>query len=73
MTVGYIASTIPAQIERVSQTTLFRVAAMQTGDALNWVSIALFNNLYDPWIDAQQDLLIPPTWPSGPLTGILGQ
>jgi hypothetical protein len=73
MTIGYIASTIPAQIVHVSGTTLFHVAAKQIGDALQWVSVAEFNNLLDPWIDAQVDLLIPPTWPSGKQTGILGQ
>jgi hypothetical protein len=73
MTVGYIAATIPAKIVRVSGTTLFHVAAAQTGDALQWVRIALFNNMLDPWTDGQQDLYIPPTWPSGQQTGILGE
>jgi len=71
-TVGYIASTIPAQIIRVSGTTLFQVAMMQTGDPLQWVSIAELNGVIDPWIVAQQEILIPPVLPTGAQTGILG-
>jgi hypothetical protein len=69
---GYIAATIPAQIARVSGTTLFHVAAAQAGDALQWGTIAQFNNMLDPWIDVQVDLYIPPTWPPEPVSGILG-
>jgi len=71
-TVGYIASTIPAQIIHVSGTTLFQVAMMQTGDPLQWVSIAELNGVIDPWIVAQQEILIPPVLPTGAQTGILG-
>ena len=71
--VGYIGATIPAQILRESGTTLFHVAARVTGDAMQWVAIAELNNLIDPWIDAQKDLLIPPVFPSGTQTGILGE
>ena len=39
-TVGYIAATVPAQVVRASNTTLFQVAMMQTGDPLQWVAIA---------------------------------
>lgn len=72
MTVGYIASTVPAQIVRVSGTTLFQVAMMQTGDPLQWVSIAELNGLIDPWIVAMEEILIPPVLPTGVQTGILG-
>jgi hypothetical protein len=72
MTVGYIGATIPAKVLRVSGTTLFQIAMMQTGDPLQWVAIAHLNGLTDPWIDGQQTLLIPPVLPSGPQTGILG-
>jgi hypothetical protein len=72
MTVGYIAATIPAQIVRVSGTTLFHVAMQQDGDALQWVAIANLNGITDPWIDVQADILIPPVFPTGTQTGILG-
>lgn len=72
MTVGYIASTIPARIFRASGTTLFHVAMLQTGDPLQWVAIAELNNMIDPWINAQVDILIPPVLPTGIQTGILG-
>jgi hypothetical protein len=72
MTVGYIAATIPAQIVRASGTTLFHIAMQQDGDALQWVAIANLNGITDPWIDVQQNLLIPPVFPTGTQTGILG-
>lgn len=72
MTVGYIASTIPARKVPASGTTLFHVAMLQIGDPLQWVAIAELNGMIDPWIDAQTDILIPPVLPSGPQTGILG-
>lgn len=72
MTVGYIASTIPAKIFRASGTTLFHIAMLETGDPLQWVAIAQLNNLADPWINAQMNILIPPVFPSGSQTGILG-
>jgi hypothetical protein len=72
MATGFIASTIPAKVLRVSGTNLFQVAMMQTGDPLQWVAIAQLNNITDPWITAQQTILIPPVLPSGVQTGILG-
>jgi hypothetical protein len=71
-TVGYIAATVPAAVVRVSNTTLFHVAMMQTGDPLQWVAIAQLNDLTDPWITAMEEILIPPVLPGGPQTGILG-
>jgi len=71
-TVGYIAATVPAKTDRVSYTTLFHVAMIEFGDALQWVPIAKLNGLVDPWITAQHDVLIPPTIPSGVPSGILG-
>lgn len=73
MTVGYIGSTIPAKIDRVSNTTLFQLAMIETGDPLQWVAIAELNGITDPWIVALETILIPPVLPSGPQTGILGQ
>ena len=72
MTVGYIGATVPARVVRVSGTTLFQVAMMQTGDPLQWVAIADLNGLIDPWINGQEDILIPPVLPTGQQTGILG-
>lgn len=68
----FIAATVPASIVRASGTTLFHVAMQQTGDPLQWVSLAKLNNRLDPWISAQLDVLIPPVLPSGKQTGILG-
>jgi len=69
---GFIASTIPAKVVRVSGTTLYHLAMLQTGDPLQWVAIAELNGLTDPWILGQQTILIPPVLPSGAQTGILG-
>ena len=72
MATEYIAATIPAKTDRVSFTTLFQVAMMEFGDALQWVPIAQLNSMIDPWIMAQTDVLIPPVLPTGTPTGILG-
>lgn len=45
---------------------------IEAGDALQWVAIAELNNLIDPWVDAQEDILIPPVFPGGTQSGILG-
>jgi hypothetical protein len=75
-TFGYVAATIPASVQRgVSGTTLFQIAMLQWGDALQWVPIARLNQTLDPWIFTPTDILIPPILPAGPIppTGILGQ
>jgi hypothetical protein len=72
MTAGYVAATIPAQTVRVSDTTLFEIAMRQTGDPLQWASIARLNGLIDPWIVGFEEILIPPVLPSGTQSGILG-
>ena len=64
MTVGYIASSIPAKIVSASGTTLFHVAMLETGDPLQWVSIAQMNSLFDPWVTNLVNLLIPPIFPN---------
>lgn len=71
-TLGYVANTIPAKIVRAAGTNLFQIAMAETGDALNWVSIAQLNGLTDPWITGFAEILIPPVLPSGTPTGILG-
>ncbi len=72
MAAEFIAATIPAKVIRVSNTTLFQVAMMETGDPLQWVAIARLNGITDPWIIAETEILIPPVLPSGQQTGILG-
>lgn len=72
MTVGFIAATVPAKVIRVSDDNLFRIAMVETGDPLQWVAIARLNGLTDPWIGAETEILIPPVFPSGTQTGILG-
>ena len=54
-----IALTIPAKIIRVSNTTLFRVAELEFGDATLWEKIADLNGLTDPWITGHVELKIP--------------
>lgn len=71
-TVGFIAATVPAKIDRVAGTTLFHLAMMEAGDPLQWVAIAELNGLTDPWITSQEDIKIPPVFPTGTQTGILG-
>jgi hypothetical protein len=72
MTVGFIASTVPAKVDRVSNTTLFHLAMVEAGDPMQWAAIAQLNGLDDPWVTAQADILIPPVFPAGAQTGILG-
>ncbi len=55
----YIGQALPAKIVRVSATTLFRVAALELGDALAWTRIAALNNISDPWISSFVTLKIP--------------
>lgn len=72
MSTEFIASTIPAKIDRVSDTTLFHVAMVEFNDPLQWVAIAELNALIDPWIFARADISIPPVLPTGTPTGLLG-
>lgn len=72
MTIGYVAETVPAKIVRASGTTLFEIAMRETGDAMQWPAIARLNGIVDPWLTAQVDLLIPPVFPNGEQSGILG-
>lgn len=43
----------------VSATNLFRLAAIELGDPLQWVAIARCNRLKDPMIDTLITLVIP--------------
>ncbi len=38
---------------------LFEIAAIQLGDALQWINIARANNLTDPILSGQNQLVIP--------------
>lgn len=42
---------------------LFEIAATQLGDALQWINIARANNLTDPILSGQNQLVIPPISP----------
>lgn len=70
---AYMAGAVPARLIRVSNTTLYQIAAGYLGDALHWPRIAKLNRLSDPWIGPLTELLIPVTAPrvESP-TGILG-
>jgi hypothetical protein len=39
---------------------LFEIAAAQLGDALQWINIARANNLTDPMLSGQNQIIIPP-------------
>jgi hypothetical protein len=69
--VPFVAATIPAKTIRVSNTTLFHIAAKQFDDALEWVSIAQMNGVIDPWLFALTEVAIPPVLPTGTPTGLL--
>lgn len=40
-------------------TNLFAVAAAQLGSALQWINIARVNNLVDPMLPGQTQIIIP--------------
>jgi hypothetical protein len=44
---------------RVSNIDLYRVAAQELGDPLQWISIARRNNIVDPMIDSMTELELP--------------
>lgn len=69
---SYVAAGVPAQIVRVSSTTLYQVAAEYLGDAMYWTRIALMNGLSDPWITGLVELRIPVQSADWPTDGILG-
>lgn len=69
---SYLAAGVPAQIVRVSHTTLFQVAADYLGDALYWTRIALLNGLSDPWIEGGLIELVVPTANDAAADGIFG-
>lgn len=44
---------------RVSSTTLFHVACIYLNDATQWTSLAMLNNIADPWLSGVTELGIP--------------
>lgn len=68
---NYFGQAIPAKVVRVSNTTLYHVAADELGDAMWWPRIAQLNNLSDPWIGALTELKIPSPINGSP-DGVLG-
>jgi hypothetical protein len=38
---------------------LFEIAAIQLGSAMQWINIARANNLIDPMLSGQKELVIP--------------
>lgn len=55
----YIGAAVSSRIVRVSNTTLFAVAARELGDPTQWYRIAQLNSLVDPWITGLTELKIP--------------
>ena len=49
-----------AQTITVIGGNLFELAAVQLGSALQWVNIARANNLRDPMLSGQNEIVIPP-------------
>ena len=56
---GYIGSTVSAELVRVSNTSLFHLAARYLGDATLWYILADLNNIDDPWIVKMTEIKIP--------------
>lgn len=70
---GFIAAAAPTKIARVSNTTLYYLAAKYFGNALYWTDIADANGLIDPWVFGQTTLIIPNVVPTSTPDGILGE
>lgn len=68
----FLATAPATRIARVSNTTLFALAAKYYGDALLWTKIAEVNGMVDPWITAAAAIIIPDVPPqTSPPTGLL--
>lgn len=39
---------------------LFQIAATELGSALQWINLARYNNIADPFISGPMDLYLPP-------------
>jgi hypothetical protein len=44
----------------ISGSNLFRIAATELGDAMQWIAIARYNGIRDPMISGLTTLVIPP-------------
>ena len=68
---GFIAAAAPTKIARVSNTTLFHLAAKYFGNPLYWTNIAAANGLTDPWVGQATAITIPNIVPAAAPDGIL--
>lgn len=68
----FIAAAPPARIVRVSNTTLFHLAAAYLGNALLWPFIAKANGIDDPWLTAETAITIPNVVSTVAPTGLRG-
>jgi hypothetical protein len=46
-----------------SSSNLFRIAAMELGDAMQWIAIARYNRIRDPMISELTTVVIPSASP----------
>ena len=67
---GFVAAAAPTKTARVSNTTLFHIAAQYFGNPLYWVNIAEANGLADPWVTQATTITIPNMVPSAAPDGI---
>lgn len=69
---GFVAAAAPTQIARVTQTTLYHLAAKYYGNALYWNQIAVANGMIDPYIFGSAEIIIPKLVRTASPDGILG-
>ena len=70
----FLAKAPLTKVVRVSNTTLYHLAAYHYNDARMWTYIAQANDLIDPWIFGISEIIIPNVGQSnGTPSGILGQ
>lgn len=67
-----VAAAPPLKIVRVSNTTLFRLAADAYDDATLWTAIAEYNGLDSPWIESLTEVRIPDRGALQSNGGVLG-
>jgi hypothetical protein len=68
----YTGGALPTNVVRVSNTTLFHVAAAELGNAMYWTAIAALNDLVDPWVIGLTELKIPIFFDKSDISGVLG-
>jgi hypothetical protein len=68
----FLASAPATRTIRVSNVTLFALAAQFYADPMLWTIIAQVNGLSDPWVSGVTALAIPAAPPqTGPASGLL--